>query len=617
MNLFVIGWSLSRRVDVRPAEAALCGLVADLPFLDDAGFEAWTAPSGSAALASVSHRPERTGGVRYVHCEDGQMACFAGRPFRWVGDSETDGRAPLDPLFYLAPIEDWTSTLDGRAVAARYDDATRVLDLWTDPLGSYPVFATECDGVRWISNSAEALRALRGSDEENPVVLASLVGGGWSLSGHPRWAGVERLPRGVVHHYTPEVPNARTELLPIERIAALFGAGWDSRDAAEVLVAALQGLADWPGRPNLVSVTGGRDSRLVLAAALRAGFDFTGITEGPDEDPDVAIGRLLCQTVGIPHDSFVRTSEPHGTKYTDPERAARIIDLVCSGTASLEGGSLLLGPPRSGPLVLRDGPLVLWHSGQGGESARAFYGLGKGLDRDGLVRYLSQRFLNTRPWRDDILSPEGRHIVESLLGGRVDEMLRAGVAAVDVPDAFYLLSRMGLWAGPTHSWIELVRDPTSPLWSSRLLPHLLGAQPDERTREVFHLRVLQILAPELVNLPFAQAPYGWPALRSSRSGRVDHALRRARQVIAELRRRGPRPLRPPPPTDLPASLLSLVRERALAQRGHAAWTVLDARRVERLLARDPRSLDPISQCHVWRLATVFLAEARPLPTRVG
>jgi hypothetical protein len=601
VNLFVLGWSSSgSRIDVRSAEAALRGLLARIPFFDAADLETWSAPSGVAALASVAHRPEQTRGVRYVHREVARMACFSGRPFRWIGDAEADGRAPLDPRFYLAPVEDWMDTLDGRVVVARYEDATRALDLWTDPMGAYPLFATERAGVRWISNNAEILHTLSGSDAQNPTVLASLLGGGWSLGGHPRWADVKRLPCGLVR-FRPGAPDAHTELLPTQRISALYGAGWDPQEAAAILVTAFRGLADWPGRPNVVPITGGRDSRLLLAAALRSGLDFTAITTGTDDDPDVVIGRLLCQTVSISHETFPPTALPHGALYTEPQRAARMLDLVCSGTASLEDApGLPLGP--------RDGPLELWHIGHGGELARLNWGHGDGLDRDGLVRYLLRIVLSRRPWRPDFLSPEGRYLVESRLRHWVDELLEAGVAPVDVPAAFHFLEHWRAWAGPTHGCTEWVRDTTSPLWSPRLLPHMLGPPVGERAHHMFHLRMLETLAPELVDVPFGEPPFGWPALQPGRRRRTEHVLKRAGQVVAELRRRGPRRLRPRSSSGLPTGLLTLVRERALAQREHPAWAVLDAARVERLLTREPDSLDPVSARSVWRLATVFLAE---------
>lgn len=69
MNLFVLGWSPSGGGDVRPGEATSSSLAASLPFLDTADLETWSASSGAAALDCVAHRPEQTGGVRYVRRE--------------------------------------------------------------------------------------------------------------------------------------------------------------------------------------------------------------------------------------------------------------------------------------------------------------------------------------------------------------------------------------------------------------------------------------------------------------------------------------------------------------------------------------------------------------------
>src|SRR3712207_8673515 len=49
-------------------------------------------------------------------------------------------------------------------------------------------------------------------------------------------------------------------------------------------------------------------------------------------------------------------------------------------------------------------------------------------------------------------------LVETRLRAWVEELLAAGVAPVDVPDAFYLLEHWRAWAGPTHGCTEWVRE---------------------------------------------------------------------------------------------------------------------------------------------------------------
>jgi hypothetical protein len=438
---------------------------------------------------------------------------FSGRPISWSSGN------PLDARFWLDPHD-----LDGRFVGVRIvnDEVT----VFADALGAYPVYRRG-DGA--VSNNAFTLRE---SSSMRADVLASLLGGGWSVSGNPVWEGVERI--------RPERP---------EQPMAPF----DPDRAASILVDTVRALADWPGRPSVVPVTAGRDSRLVLAAALAAGIDFETTTGGEPGHPDVEIGQQLARVAGVPWKPIEH--DPHGSVESDWRRAAELLWLTSSGTASLADAA---GFPH-GP---RPGPLPLWHSGQGGEIARHYYGSGGG-DTELLYR----RFVGRRPGRAEILNVEG----EQLLREQVKAFVQ-GERPEDIRDLFYLHVRMGTWAGPTHGAVEFVRDTTSPLWSRRLLPDLWAG------RGVFHDEVLERLAPQLKRVPYERPP-SLP-----------------RKLVAALRRRlgG---------ADSFARILPEIREAVLAQPQHVAWEVLNRGRVEQLLASAPP--DTMSRYYVWRLATVF------------
>jgi hypothetical protein len=266
------------------------------------------------------------------------------------------------------------------------------------------------------------------------------------------------------------------------------------------------------------------------------------------------------------------------------------------------------------PLGPREGPLVLWHSGQGGEIARGYYGAGRGLDADGLADRLYRAFVGRRPGRTELLSDEGSEMVRGEIRAWAGQQLAAGASPDDVPDLFYLHRRMGTWAGPTHGCVELVKDTTSVLWSPRLLPHLLGLPARDRARELFHLRVLERLAPGLVDVPF-EGGRPWPGRQSALARRAGRAVTLARKARGELARRTrtaapparapAQPAEPPPARDAFAAVHADVAAAVAAQPGHPAWAVLDRARVEGLLARDPGSLDTMSRYYVWRLAQVF------------
>jgi hypothetical protein len=569
VNLFVAGTSEGGPLDATAAERALRSLLERLPFFPGRAVETWTARSGRTAAAWVAHSE------RHAHVEDARLALWSGRPFRWVGEHEADGQSTISAEWWASGASE--EGLDGRFVAVRLDgDALAVV---TDPMGAYPLYETSVDGARWVSNNAELLRELRGGRGLAVDVLASLLGGGWSLEGHPAWEGVRRV-------------GGSAATAPA-RLAELYGRGFDADRAAALLVSSVRALAGWPGRPSVVPVTGGRDSRLVLAAAMRAGIEFEANTGGDESSPDVRIGRRLAELAGVRHSLIA--GDPHGSVWSDWRGAARMLAVSQAGTATLaDAAGFPMGP--------REGPLPLWHSGQGGEIARSYYGTGAGLDRDGLVDRLVSAFLGRRPGRSDVLSGDGRRVVHERIAAWVDEHLDAGVAAVDVPDAFYLTRRMGTWAGPTHGAVEYVRDTTSPLWSAHLLPDLIGLPANERARHMFHLRVLERLAPELVDVPFEDGR-PWPVRETELRRRVASARTVARKALAEARRR----IRPPGSggADPFAPILTEIRTTVLDQPSHPAWSVLDRARVESLLSTDAVALDTMSRYYAWRLATVF------------
>jgi hypothetical protein len=140
-----------------------------------------------------------------------------------------------------------------------------------------------------------------------------------------------------------------------------------------------------------------------------------------------------------------------------------------------------------------------------------------------------------------------------------------------------------------------VRDTTSPLWSSRMLPHLLGPSVAEGEAEAFHAAVLRELAPELFDMPYAGGSKG--GLRHKARRAMEEARRRVAPASGE------------PGSDPFDGVLGAVRQAVAGRPDHVAWQVLDRERVDGLLARDAAGLDEMSRQYVWRIATVFLDPA--------
>jgi hypothetical protein len=581
--------------DDERAAAVLREFAGELPPLTGHDVWQWLAPSSRASLAGAAHSRDRTGGVvEYRSADATRGAMFSGRPILWDGGNAS-GTTAIAAARFLDPPERWAEQIDGRCAIMRYDDSTGTLTIRTDPLGSYPVYAADEGPTTWVSNSAALLRRLIDSRDMRPDVLATFAGCGWALGGSPLWAGVDRLARGALHEWRPQSRTAR-ELLPTETLAKQFGAGFSADRASADLAATIKAASQWPGRPVVLPLTGGRDSRVIFAGALAADVDFAAETSGLPHLPgypdtaDVRIARELCNAVNRPHAVNLPQSRTFSAATVIPK-----LTLASPGTFSLAGISPGTAANFADAEHRPATPLRILLSGASGETARTYYGLGDGMSNAQLSDLLLSRLIPRYP--PALLSSAGRAVVRDYVDGWVGEARDRGVSARDVPDLFYLLERMSNWAGPLHGILEFGADVVAPLWTPRMVRHQIALSGEQRTAGQFHALLVEHLAPHLAVFEYEGATY--------EHGRIAHLRKRIQQAKAEVtRRRGKVP--PQPGDPLPAAL-PLIRERVLSLGDHPMWAVLDRRRVARVLQREAHKLDPRSRDQVWRLATASLA----------
>src|SRR6202008_4458307 len=84
-----------------------------------------------------------------------------------------------------------------------------------------------------------------------------------------------------------------------------------ARDVAGALVAAVAPLRD-AGEPVELSLTGGKDRRLIAAALGKAGGPVVEKTHGFHDHPDVVVAAEIARRLGIEH--VVRTPAAPGQR---------------------------------------------------------------------------------------------------------------------------------------------------------------------------------------------------------------------------------------------------------------------------------------------------------------
>jgi hypothetical protein len=586
-------------VDAVAADRALEGAVAAMGPFALPHRTRWSSRDGELLVACAAHRPEQLGGVEYLHGDDDRVALFAGRPIVWNADGQADGQSCLDPRAFLAPAAEWSDTLDGRCAVVRYDATQRALEVYADPVGLYSVFTAVDGGTRWVSNSVEVLRQAVGAARMRPSVLASFFGAAFSMTGEPLWQGVDRLARGKLSASARRLAgDRRPAVLPrpdrdVRRRLRRRRGRCDPRRLRRRL------------RPLAGAARRGADDRgQGLAPDLRGGAlagtrlpERDGRVSGGRRLPaveDAQAGRELCRRAGVPH------------------RAPQL-DIASATLATLPGGPALLrhlstgtvafNDVRTVELSLVDQPVRIMHKGLGGEIARNYFGVGRSGDAGGLGRQLTDRMMHA--WPRPLLSPEGRALLEGDVRTWADARLGEGAEPADVPDLFYVHSRVGGWAGDSLAVHEVVEDTALALCSRRLLPHMLGMPVEDRVRQRFHADVLAALQ-RARGVEVAAAQDGAARRPSAVQQRLDKARGVGRKAAKELSARAPwSPRLRNAALDTFIPLFHQTRVAVASQPQHEAWAVLDRGRVRALLARDPRRMEPRSRLQVARLATAF------------
>jgi hypothetical protein len=287
---------------------------------------------------------------------------------------------------------------------------------------------------------------------------------------------------------TALVETALVETAPVE--TALVEAGSLPRDT--------DGLVE-------LSLTGGKDSRLIAAALTAAKVPFRARTHGFATHPDVVVAAMIAARLGVEH--VVTEPKPPGAGQA-PDEAA------------------LLGRLRSAVLV-SDGMLSAYENigtpdphfaaepvqagGHGGELLRGGYGPAAWHNRrsPGQARAWSEargmelfRRMTTR--RLGLLRPAAAGEYLASLTPYAVALPRGPLRALD---HFYLVNRAGRWSA-TARQAYLMRSPLlQPFFSDHVIRAARAVPLPDRITDRLHREVLAVLCPDLLELPLAGG--GW------------------------------------------------------------------------------------------------------------
>lgn len=371
------------------------------------------------------------------------------------------------------------------AVARLHADGT--LEAFADPAGLHQLFHAK-QAAPILANRAGLAAALAGTGEpgrDSGLWLGTI---GYRVGGSSGWAGVRQLDQGaVLTADTDGIRIARHPLaLPRERgfDPALLEEGLEQAKAA-LRLAAADGPLDLP-------ITGGKDSRAVLAVALAAGLRdrLTLFTRGYAGHPDVLVGESIAARIGVPH----RREPPLGSDQPADLSPRAFLRLL--GTIAWQSDGGMGGWDNVSGAGVGHGTIVSGHLGEvlKAYAKRPFEGA---LDPAAMVRLQA-------PFDPmELLRPQARAHLVAVLDHQMREKRAGGAEEADLPDLFYWRNRVPNWLGGIRGIKSFERQPVLPLGVPALMRLAFRMTAAERKAELAHFKLIEAAAPELIDLPFA------------------------------------------------------------------------------------------------------------------
>jgi asparagine synthase len=442
---------------------------------------------------------------------------------RW-GSSEggTAGTSHAGTIWAGAPGSD-------RAAVYARTSVTRVDPVY---LAEVPGGVIAADRVTWAAWTSSRL------GEHDPMHLCALLNPGFPLGSVTPFTGVTAVPGSTtLRLLNGSLTRVKGSLAPgggaagsahvgrpladtgdraVPGPAATLPSGptrrpGSARDVAEALVAAVAPLRD-AGGPVELSLTGGKDSRLVAAALVKAGVPVVGKTHGFADHPDVVVAAEVARRLGIEH--VVRTPAAPGQR-VDVLGRIRATVLVADGMLSA-----FENVGRPDPAAAR----ALTAGGHGGELLRGGYAetAGRKGAPGGLRAVLSParraarsaellRRLTTRHLGLIRLGPAAAY--SASLAPWTPRLARHPLHALD---DFYLVNRAGRWSAAARQAYLLRERLVQPLFDDRVVLAARAVPLADRISGALTTAVLAELSPALAEVPLAgkppagtQSPFDW------------------------------------------------------------------------------------------------------------
>ncbi|MFL6174418.1 MAG: asparagine synthase-related protein [Marmoricola sp.] len=353
--------------------------------------------------------------------------------------------------------------------------------------GAEVVFYAETPDFVVVGNRALLVHliATPTGPEADLIGLSGVLNSGYCVTTRTAFRGVRALSVG--ERFCCDASGAVT--------IAAYDAETAPATAAEVAEALIASVAPLRNidRPVLLGLTGGRDSRLLVALLTSAEVPVTTYTAGRSDDPDVIVAHEVAARLGI---ASHKVSPPRGATVVDDtltvDVRARLREAVVLG----EG--MLSAYDRVGRIDDSYNARTVPFGGSGGEILRAYYaGSLKDLnDVSAAIRYMKGRLYSAAKR----MARGARAEYESDTAHWMDAAAAQGASSLE---DFYVRQRAARWTGAARSSASIGSLARRPFLDHLVVDAVRRVPLGDRTSERLIADLLDVLAPELKHVRFA------------------------------------------------------------------------------------------------------------------
>lgn len=479
---------------------------------------AWRSADGTAALIEWGARAAE--GRPAPAVADGSAAPAGGAGIA-SGGPGGDGAAAGSALRAAASH---AGTIWSAGPAAEIHARTSITRIDPVYLARLPSAVVLSDRASWAAAVAERIT------EADPAAVSAIVNMGFPLGDATPFRGVRALAART------RVRASAGEITETVEPSPETGAAGVRDAASEVASALVAAVAPVRGRPDPVdlSLTGGKDSRLIAAVLHAAGVPFRARTYGFPGHPDVVVAGLAARRLGVEHEVTEPRVTASSTQRVDV--LGRLRSSVLVGDGMLSAFENLGGPDRGGSGSRPDLAPVL--GGQGGELLRGGYAritAARIAQQFGAAEQMGPLAGLTRSAVATCRDTAASAVLLRRLAMRRSRLLRAGprlaYLAALAPwfgsvgrdphlalDDFYLVNRAGRWSAAARQAYAIAAPVVQPLFDHWVVRAARSAPIRDRLNDRLIHAVIGELCPPLLDVPLAGGRWKFDAAAPPSAG---------------------------------------------------------------------------------------------------